>query len=64
VLLVGEQVDIGGGPGDYPVGQQRVAAAQHEAVPGRRGQRDRGHPAVQVTDRHQAAPAAAARTCG
>jgi hypothetical protein len=46
------------------VGQQGVAAAQGEAVPGRRGQGDRGDPAVQITDRHQAAPAAAARSGG
>jgi hypothetical protein len=45
------------------VGQQRVAAAQREPVLGRRGQGDRGDPAVQITDRYQAAPAVAARSC-
>jgi hypothetical protein len=49
--LVGEQIDVLGGPGDDPVGQQRVAAAQRGAVPGRRGQRDGGDLAMQVTDR-------------
>lgn len=43
--------------------QQRVAAAQREAVLGRRGQGNCGDLAVQVTDRHQAA-LAAARSCG
>jgi hypothetical protein len=63
VLLVGEQVDVLGGPGNDPVGQQGVAA-QREAVLGRRGQGNGGELAVQVTDRHQVAPAAAARSGG
>jgi hypothetical protein len=39
-FLVGEQVDVPGGPADNPVGQQRVAAAEGEPVSGRRSQRD------------------------
>ena len=44
--------------------QQGIAATQREPVLPRRSQRDRRDLAVQVTDRHQAAPAAAARNRG
>jgi len=63
-FLVGEQGDIPGGPADNPVGQQRVAAAEGEPVPGRRAQRDAGHLGVQRTGRHQADAAAAGRSTG
>jgi len=64
VFLVGEKVDVLGGPGDDTVRQQRVAATEREPVPGRRAQGDDSHPAVQIAERHQADAAAPPRSTG
>ena len=55
VVLVGEQVHVLGGQADDPVRDQRVAAAQREAVLAGRAQRDDGHVTVEVIDRHAGA---------
>jgi hypothetical protein len=64
VLPIGEQIDVLGRAGDNTVRQQGVPATEREAMPGRRRQRDRGDPAVQIADGHQAGIAAAARSTG
>jgi hypothetical protein len=57
---VGEEVDILGRPVHEPVGQERVAAAEREAVPVRHAQRDPGHANLErVRARRQAARRAA-----
>lgn len=56
MLVVGEQVDVLGWPVDDPVGDEGVAPAEREPVPGRGAQRDGGDLVVQFADRHRVRP--------
>lgn len=61
---VAEDIYVLSGPLDDAVSDQRVAAAQSEPMRGGGTQRDSGHLAVEVADRHQIAAAAAACRSG
>ncbi len=64
MLLVSEQVNVLGRPTDDPVREQCVTAAQGEPKARSRSQGNRRDPGMQITDRHQPDPAAAARRTG
>ncbi len=59
-FLVAEKVNVVGGPVDDPVRDEGIPASQREPMPGGRAESDRGHLALQLVDRHQAAGTGAA----
>jgi hypothetical protein len=52
-LVVGEEIDVLGGPVDDPVCNQCVATTQRESVLGGRAQRNGGNPTMELVERHQ-----------